>query len=55
MLAAFNNIDKKEHNHIIETYKNWLKEIANELNTQLSVEEQKQAKASFYSMVYSST
>jgi hypothetical protein len=55
VLAAFNNIDKKEHNHIIETYKNWLKEIANELNTQLSVEEQKQAKASFYSMVYSST
>ena len=55
ILNAFNNVTKneKDFNNVISGYNIWLKNIKNDLNKDLSVEEQKQAKASFYSMVYS--
>ena len=54
ILNAFANIDKTENKEKILAYKNWLKNIEQTLDQKLTVEEQKQAKASFYSMVYSS-
>ena len=52
--SAFSNIDTSAtHNTLIE-YKNWLKSIEQTLDQSLSVDDQKQAKASFYSLVYSS-
>ena len=55
ILASFANVTQNEndYNNIVSGYCNWLKNIKNDLNKDLSVEEQKQAKASFYSMVYS--
>jgi hypothetical protein len=49
---ALENINNKNHNTIIATYINWLNNLKHELNKELSVEELKQAKASFYSLVY---
>jgi hypothetical protein len=54
ILAAFSNIDKKEYQALLSEYQKWIKNLSTELDTQLSVDDQKQAKASFYSMVYSS-
>jgi hypothetical protein len=52
--SAFSNIDTSAtHNTLVE-YKNWLKSIEQTLDQSLSVDDQKQAKASFYSLVYSS-
>jgi hypothetical protein len=55
ILECFSKVtaNEKDFNNIINGYNNWLKSIKNDLNKDLSVEEQKQAKASFYSMVYS--
>jgi hypothetical protein len=48
------NLDKFNKHDKILAYSLWLKELRSELNKDLTVDEQKQAKASFYSMVYSS-
>lgn len=48
------NLDKFNKHDKISAYSSWLKELKAELNKDLTVDEQKQAKASFYSMVYSS-
>jgi len=55
VLDSFSNVtsNEKDFNNIINGYNVWIKNIKNDLNKDLSVEEQKQAKASFYSMVYS--
>jgi hypothetical protein len=47
-LHNLNNNNNKEY----FTYQNYIKQISNDLNRQLTIDEQKQAKASFYSMVY---
>jgi len=48
------NLDKFNKHDKISAYSIWLKELKSDLNKDLTVDEQKQAKASFYSMVYSS-
>ena len=48
------NLDKFNKHDKVLAYSLWLKELRSELNKDLTVDEQKQAKASFYSMVYSS-
>lgn len=48
------NLDKFDKHDKVSAYSAWLKELRSELNKDLTVDEQKQAKASFYSMVYSS-
>jgi len=53
IMGSFAQIDSPENKYKIYEYKNWLKSIEQTLNQSLSVEEQKQAKASFYSLVYS--
>ena len=54
VLSAFSQIDSPEtYSRVIE-YKNWLKHIEHDLNNTLTVDDQKQVKASFYSLVYSS-
>ena len=45
---------KKEHSTIIGAYNNWLKPIKTEINRDLTVDEIKQLKSSFYSLVYNS-
>jgi hypothetical protein len=50
-MASLDILDKNE---IILAYSVWLKELKADLNKELTVDEHKQAKASFYSMVYSS-
>jgi hypothetical protein len=52
ILDKFNKLDNNINKQIITEYYSWVKNISNEINTQLSVDDQKQAKASFYSMVY---
>jgi len=46
-------INSKDHNIIMNAYSSWLNDLKREMNRELSVEETKQAKASFYSSVYS--
>lgn len=53
VMDSFANIDSNTIKQSISDYYLWLKNISNELNTNLSIEEIKQAKASFYSVVYS--
>ena len=48
------NLDKFNKHDKVSAYSIWLKELKSDLNKDLTVDEQKQAKASFYSMVYSS-
>jgi hypothetical protein len=55
ILYSFASIDSKENHIKYSGYANWIKQIASELNEPLSVEDQKQAKASFYYMVYNNT
>lgn len=50
----FKNIDSPENLKILSTYQTWLKALEIEIGHQLTTEQQKQAKASFYSMVYNS-
>ena len=52
--SAFSNIDTSATQNTLIEYKNWLKSIEQTLDQSLSVDDQKQAKASFYSLVYSS-
>jgi hypothetical protein len=54
MTKALANIHAKEHATIIEAYNNWLKPIKTEINRDLTVDEIKQLKSSFYSLVYNS-
>jgi len=52
ILNAFNRADSAQYNKITSEYKIWLKNLESEFNDPFSVEDYKQAKASFYSMVY---
>jgi len=54
MSKALENIHAKEHATIIGAYNNWLKPIKTEINRDLTVDEIKQLKSSFYSLVYNS-
>jgi hypothetical protein len=47
-------INTPEHSTVLNHYNNWLKPIKTEINRDLGVDEIKQLKSSFYSMVYSS-
>ena len=52
ILSAFNRSDSAQYNKLISTYKMWIKNLESEFDEPFSVEDHKQAKASFYSMVY---
>jgi hypothetical protein len=54
IITAFSKIDTSATRDTLVEYKNWLKSIEQTLDQSLSVDDQKQAKASFYSLVYSS-
>jgi hypothetical protein len=57
-LSPYDNINNESissiniNNNSVNTYYNWLKLLKSDLGRDLTVEEHKQAKASFYSMVY---
>ena len=51
---VFANIQSNDHITVILGYNNWLKPIKTQINRDLTVEEIKQLKSSFYSMVYNS-
>ena len=53
IFAKFENINNTLCNKIASEYYNWIKTISNDIDQPLSVDDQKQAKASFYYMVYS--
>jgi|APCry1669189034_1035192.scaffolds.fasta_scaffold01583_2 hypothetical protein len=50
----FANIQSPDYLTIINSYNNWLKPIKSHINRDLTVDEIKQLKSSFYSMVYNS-
>ena len=50
--AYFTKIDNIEIIHKMQEYSVWLSGLKAEMNKDLSVEDIKQAKASFYSLVY---
>jgi hypothetical protein len=52
ILKIFGQIDKEHQKNIFLGYNNWLKDLSAQLNKTLTVEEQKQVKASFYSYLY---
>jgi len=54
IIDILGNLSQFDKNETILAYSVWLKELKADLNKELSVDEHKQAKASFYSMVYSS-
>ena len=54
VINAFSKINTSATQDTLIEYKNWLKSIEQTLDQSLSVDDQKQAKASFYSLVYSS-
>jgi hypothetical protein len=54
IIHILSNLSQFDKNETIIAYSVWLKELKADLNKDLSVDEHKQAKASFYSMVYSS-
>lgn len=54
IIDILGNLNQFDKNETILAYSVWLKELKADLNKDLSVDEHKQAKASFYSMVYSS-
>jgi hypothetical protein len=54
IIDILDNLSQFDKNETILAYSVWLKELKADLNKELSVDEHKQAKASFYSMVYSS-
>jgi hypothetical protein len=51
--TIFANINQEETKNLAMGYNNWLKQLSSQLDKQLTVEEQKQAKSSFYSYIYS--
>lgn len=53
IMQSFASLDSSDNNQTVAVYQEWLKNISGELNSNLSIEDTKQAKASFYSMVYS--
>lgn len=53
IIEMLGNLDNFDKNETVAAYSVWLKELKSDLNKELTVDEQKQAKASFYSMVYS--
>jgi hypothetical protein len=53
IIAAFTNINNPEFTTVMSTYNNWLNNLKHQLHKELSVEDLKQAKASFYCSVYS--
>jgi hypothetical protein len=53
IMSAFSNINNPEFSTVMSSYNNWLNNLEHQLHKELSVEELKQAKASFYSSVYS--
>jgi len=55
ILNSFASIDSDKQQILFSEYSKWLKTLSSELETSLSVDDLKQAKASFYSMVYSNT
>ncbi len=52
IMKIFSSIDKEDQKSVFVGYNNWSKELSAKLNKTLTVEEQKQAKASFYSYLY---
>jgi hypothetical protein len=54
IIDILGNLSQFDKNETIIAYSVWIKELKADLNKDLSVDEHKQAKASFYSMVYSS-
>jgi hypothetical protein len=52
IMKAFGIINEEQQKIIFLGYNNWLKDLSAQLNKTLTVEEQKQAKASFYSYLY---
>jgi hypothetical protein len=52
VLNTMSNIDSNNKKELISDYQIWVKNISNDLNNELSVDDQKHVKASFYSMVY---
>ena len=52
--SSMNKINNPEIHHAISMYDKWRFNLQSEINAEMSVEEQKQAKAIFYSLVYSS-
>ena len=54
IIAELNNLLVK-NNNFIDHYSVWLRQLSSQLKRDLTVEDQKQAKASFYSMLYPST
>jgi hypothetical protein len=52
IMDGFNKIDDQNINSQFNSYSKWLKTISSETNMDLSVEDIKHAKASFYFMVY---
>ena len=53
IVSAFSNINNPEFSTVMSTYNNWLNNLKHQLHKELSVDETKQAKASFYCSVYS--
>jgi hypothetical protein len=53
IIPQINNLSASHINEKISLYNSWINQLRLELSKELTVEEQKQAKASFYSMVYS--
>ena len=54
ILKSFAQIDNTENQQKLIAYKNWLKTLEINLDQDLTVDDQKQAKAYFYSLVYAS-
>jgi len=52
IISTMSSLDSNNQKEILSNYLTWIKNISNDLNNELSVEDQKQAKAAFYSMVY---
>lgn len=53
LLSSFASLDKNEDVNILyKNYQLWIKEVSNRLNRNLTIDEQKMIKASFYSTVY---
>jgi hypothetical protein len=55
IMNAFANIDSAQTSQLCTDFQEWLKNVSSSLGESLTVDEQKQAKASFYYMVYNST
>ena len=55
VMNTFARIDSEDKKILVSQYNKWIKDIASNLADNLSVDDLKQAKASFYSMVYSNT